>query len=130
MRNMPEKGRNNDGTALAVILITIGLIWLFVKTFAWLKLNHFYMGNIFFPFQPALHNFRHFIFSWPAIFIIVGLVLMAGRRNTGIVLIVIGGIFLIPKIIHVSLFSVTFLLPVLLIGTGIVLIAKVLTNRT
>jgi hypothetical protein len=49
---------------------------------------------------------------------------MAGRRSAGIVLIVIGGIFLIPKIFMVPHITISLLLPMVLIGLGVVLIAR------
>jgi hypothetical protein len=60
------------------------------------------------------------------ILLIIGLILLAGKRSSGIVLIIVGGIFLIPKIFYLPGLTISFLLPVLLIGFGVALVARVL----
>jgi hypothetical protein len=49
---------------------------------------------------------------------------MAGKRSSGIVLIVIGGIFLLPKLFIVPGLTFSMFFPVLLVGLGIAMIVK------
>jgi hypothetical protein len=115
---------NNSKLILAFVLIGVGVIWILRKIGLYFDIPYFYFENIFFPFRDLFHNFFGFIFSWPMILIIVGLVLLAGKRTAGLVLIVVGGIFLLPKIfgIHGITFSLFF--PVLLVGLGVAMIAR------
>lgn len=126
MGNTPDK--NNNGTLLAIFLIVIGVIWLIQRSVIYINMPDFYWNNFYLPIRPAFHGIRHLIFSWPVIIIIVGLVLMAGRRKSGAVFIAIGGIFLIPKIIHIPLITATLIVPIALITVGVLLIAKVFNH--
>lgn len=58
------------------------------------------------------------------VLIIVGLILMAGKRPSGIVLIVVGGIFLLPKLFVVPGLTFSMFFPVLLVGLGIAMIVR------
>jgi hypothetical protein len=78
----------------------------------------------FIPFKHLFMNWGNFLFSWQMVLIIVGLVLLAGKRSFGIVLIVLGGLFLAPKILFFPHITLSFILPAILIGAGIALIAK------
>jgi hypothetical protein len=49
---------------------------------------------------------------------------MAGKRSGGVVLLIIGGLFLLPKLIFISGAAIVFLFPILLIALGIGLIAR------
>ena len=121
-----EQRRNNSRVVLAVVLIIIGTLWLLRKIGFYFEFPNFYFEHIFSPFRQAFHGLWHFIFSWPMILIIIGLVLMAGKRSSGIVFIVVGGVFLLPKIFFFPGLTVSFLLPVLLIGFGVALVARIL----
>jgi len=85
---------------------------------------HFYFQNLFFPFRESIRDLTHFLFSWQMVLIIVGLILMDGKRSVGIVLIVIGGIFLLPKIFIIPGLTFSMFFPVLLVGLGIAMIAR------
>jgi hypothetical protein len=115
---------NNSKVVLAYVLIGIGVIWILRKIGFYFDIPHFYFQNIFFPFRDVFHGLTHFIFSWQIILIIVGLILMAGKRSAGIVLIVIGGIFLLPKFFIAPGLTFSMFLPVLLVGLGIAMIAR------
>jgi hypothetical protein len=122
---MEIKPQNNHSkVVLAYVLIGIGIIWILRKIGLYFDIPYFYFQNIFFPFKDLFHSLFGFIFSWQMILIIVGLVLLAGKRSAGIVLIVVGGIFLLPKIfgIHGITFSLFF--PVLLVGLGVAMITR------
>ena len=122
MENRPQN--DNSKLILAFVLIGIGVIWILRKIGLYFDIPHFYFQNLFFPFKDLFHSLFGFIFSWPMILIIVGLILIAGKRSAGTVLIVVGGIFLLPKIfgIHGITFSLFF--PVLLVGLGVAMIAR------
>lgn len=122
MENKPRK--DNSRTILALLLIAVGVIWMLRKIGFYVNLPEIPWNYMFSPIRPVFHNLGDFIFSWQVILIIVGLILMAGRRSTGIVLVVIGGIFLIPKIFFMPHITISFLLPVVLIGLGVVLVAR------
>ncbi|HSH19635.1 MAG TPA: hypothetical protein VLA03_04240 [Draconibacterium sp.] len=122
MENKPD--RNNSKVVFAWILIGIGVIWILRKIGFYFEIPHFYFQNIFFPFKHAFQGLFHIIFSWQIILIIVGLVLMAGKRPAGIVLIVIGGLFMLPKIFFIPGITFSMFFPVLLVGLGVAIIAR------
>jgi hypothetical protein len=122
---METKPQNdNSKLILALVLIGIGIIWILRKIGLYFDIPFFYLQNIFFPFKNIFHDLTHFIFSWQMVLIIVGLILMAGKRSAGIVLIVVGGIFLLPKIFVVPGLTFSMFFPVLLVGLGIAMIAR------
>ena len=122
MENKPEN--SNSRVVLAFVLIGIGSLWLLRKLGIYLEWPKFYLENIFFPFKNMFHDLTQFIFSWQMVLIIVGLILMAGKRSAGVVLIVIGGIFLLPKIFVLPGLTFSLFFPVLLVGLGIALIVR------
>jgi hypothetical protein len=115
---------NNSKVVLAYVLIGIGIIWILRKIGLYFEIPHFYFQNIFFPFKDIFQDLTHFIFSWQMILIIVGLILMAGKRSAEIVLIVIGGIFLLPKFLILPGLTFSMFFPVLLVGLGVAMIAR------
>lgn len=122
-----EQSRNsNSRVVLAFVLIIIGALWLLRKIGFYIDFPNFYFENIFYPIKQIFHGVSRVIFSWPMILVIIGLVLMAGRRSAGIVLLVVGGIFLLPRIFFFPGLTISFLLPVLLIGFGVAMVARIL----
>lgn len=122
MENKPES--RNSKVVLAWVLIGIGVFWILRKIGFYFELPHFYLQNFFLPFKHAFQGLFQFIFSWQIVLIIVGLILMAGKRSAGIVLIVIGGIFMLPKIFFLPGLTFSFFFPVLLVGIGVAMIAR------
>lgn len=122
MENKPQN--NNSKVVLAWVLIGIGIFWILRKIGFYFDIPHFYFHHIFFPFKNLFHDFTHIIFSWQVVLIMVGLILMAGKRSSGIVLIIIGGIFLLPKFLIVPGLTFSMFFPVLLIGLGIAMIVR------
>jgi hypothetical protein len=122
MENKP--GNRNSRVVLALVLIGIGSLWLLRKLGVYFEIPRIYLQNIFFPFKELFHDLTHFIFSWQMVLILVGLILMAGKRSVGVVLIVVGGIFLLPKIFIMPGLTFSMFFPVLLVGLGIALIAR------
>jgi hypothetical protein len=119
-----KQQNNNSKVLLAWVLIGIGVIWILRKFSFYFDFPDFYFQNIFFPFKSLIQDISHFIFSWQMILIIVGLILLAGRRSAGIVLIVVGGIFLLPKFLILPGLTFSLFFPVLLVGLGVALIAR------
>ncbi len=115
---------DNSRTILAFVLIGVGILWTLNQIGIHFRFLHVSWENLFFPFRPILHRLSYIIFSWQMLLIIIGLVLLAGRRSTGIVLIIIGGVFLLPRLFFVPHISASFILPVILIGIGVALIAR------
>lgn len=118
MENKPQK--DNSKITLAVVLIAVGFLWILKKI--GVDLNFF--PDIINPIRNAFHSLPGFIFSWPMVLVIVGLIMIAGKRSSGVVLIIVGGVFLIPKIFEIGGISGTLFLPVLLIAIGVGLIVK------
>jgi predicted membrane protein len=100
--------QQNKRLGLGVILIGIGAIFL--------------LGNLgIIPWE-----IRHYIFSWQGILIIVGSAMLVTRpdKTPGIILVSIGGFFLIPDLFNIPGFSVRVFWPLILIGIGIVFILR------
>lgn len=123
---MENGGKGNSKSILAIILIVIGVLWLFRQLVIYFEIPHFYFENLFYPVKYIFHQWGCYIFSWPAILIIIGLVLLAGNRKSGTVLIIIGGVFLLSRIFHIQGLTASFIFPLILIGIGVALVAKIL----
>jgi predicted membrane protein len=67
---------------------------------------------------------RDFIFTWQALLIFLGLIFLSNKENkgTGIILIVIGSFFLLPRIFHVPNYWGSLFWPSMLILLGVVVI--------
>lgn len=122
MENKPQ--REDSRKVLAWVLIAIGMLLVLRKIGVWFYFPHIHFDYLVSPFRPLFHNFGNFLFSWQILFIIIGLILMAGRRTFGIVFIVIGGIFLLPKFLFIPHLTFSLLLPLVLIGLGVALVAR------
>ncbi len=121
--NKEPQQKENSRVVLAFILIGIGVVWILRRLGIYFDIH---LGDLFFPFRQLFHGIGHVIFSWPMILIIIGLVLMSGKRKSGIVLIIIGGVFLLPRIFQFHGLAVSLFLPLLLIGVGIALVARLI----
>lgn len=77
-------------------------------------------------------NVGRIIFSFPAILIIVGIVLIlnTGRRLLGSILLVLGIFFMIPRIFPWVYFDHHLIFPILLIAFGVYIILRKRTHRT
>ena len=121
---MATKTENdNSKLVLAFALILIGGIWILRKLGLYFDIN-FPIQNLVFPLKNLVHSLPSFLFSWPMVLIVVGLVLYAGKRSSGMVLMIIGSIFLIPKIFALPGLTISFLLPAILVGIGISMVLK------
>lgn len=115
---------DNSRIILAFVLIAVGGLWLLRKMGFYIDFPAIHPHEIFFPVRNFFAGWGNFLFSWQMVFIVIGLLLLAGKRSVGLILIVIGGVFLIPKILFFPPLAISFLLPALLIGAGIVLVAR------
>jgi predicted membrane protein len=79
-----------------------------------------------FNFDILPNGWKHVIFSWQMLLIAIGIVSLFGgdSRLPGMILIFIGGFFLIPEIfvMHISFFRLFW--PFILIGIGLMILSK------
>jgi len=115
-KNQPE---DRSKLVLPVILIMVGILWLLLQLGVHLNLE-----NLFYPIFEAFRHIGTVVFSWPMILVVAGLVLAAGKRQGGWILVVLGGVFLIPKILHLQDFSLSMVFPLLIIIAGVAMIVK------
>lgn len=121
---MKKESSDHSKIVLAVVLIVVGIIWLLNRLGIHIHFPYIHIENLFYPIKYIFQHWGHFIFSWPMILIIIGLILLAGKRNTGLVLIIVGGIFLIPKIFYIPWLTGSLLFPIVLIGIGVALVVR------
>ena len=117
--------RKSSGSFLGTVLIIIGVLWV-LKEIGW---------HIGLPGWHAVHHAATNFFNifqvgaiaitWPVILLVVGVILLAGRRLIGTLLIVLAVVFLLPHLIIPGILAIIFL-PVLLVIVGIILISKIL----
>lgn len=108
----------------AFVLIGIGIIWLLRKIGFYIEFPQIYLDNIFYPLKQLFHSWGHFIFSWQMVLILAGAILMAGKRSIGIVLLIVGIFFMLPKLFYFPGFSNSFVFPVILVGIGLAMVLK------
>ncbi|WP_372751423.1 LiaI-LiaF-like domain-containing protein [Labilibaculum sp.] len=72
------------------------------------------------------YEFRHIIFSWPALLLGLGTLFFFGKedKTTGIALMAVGGLFLLPMIFNWSFNWRGLFWPIILIVIGVVVIRK------
>jgi hypothetical protein len=125
MEHVPQK-KDNSRLVLAIALILIGVFWILKKLGFYIEFQPFFYENIFYPFNNFFHHWNGIIFSWPMILIIVGIVLLAGRRKGGVILLIIGSVFLLPKLFLIHGITATILLPLILIGVGVAMVTRLI----
>lgn len=116
----------NDNTRLvvALALIGIGAIWLLQKAGTAFNITFPLFTPHLFNFRPMFMSFGKLIFSWQMILIIVGIILVIGKRPAGYVLIIIGAVFILPRLMIFPHLSFSFLIPLVLVIAGLVLIFR------
>jgi predicted membrane protein len=79
-----------------------------------------------FNFDVLPHGWKHVIFSWQMLLIVIGLVSIMGNgsRLPGWILIFIGGFFLIPEIFVMHITFSHLFWPLILIGIGLMILSK------
>jgi len=109
-----ESGRKQfqGRTILGIVLVLIGL----------------------FMIARSLHILPHGLaddlFSWPMILVILGIIFLSSRpgSTSGWILLIIGAVFLFPRLIHVSYSLREVFWPVVFIGIGLLILFKSLTG--
>lgn len=119
-----ETQRDKSKIVLAFVLIGVGVLWMLKKIGIHIEFPRLLWGNIFYPMREIFHSIGHFVFSWPMILILIGGVLLAGKRQVGLVLVIVGGIFILPKLFFWPGLSLSFALPFILIGIGVAMVAR------
>lgn len=114
----PNKSNHHDGPQmkkyiLGVIVIVAGFLLLLSNT----------------GFLP--YEIRHIIFSWQMLLIGIGIISLfsSESRTPGTILILIGGIFIIPRIFDLSFNMMQVFWPAILIGIGVLLLTKRMPRR-
>ena len=125
MEHEPQK-RHSSRLVLAIALILIGSFWILKKLGFYIDFQPYFYDNIYFPLTQFMHKWSRIIFSWPIILIIVGIVLLAGKRRGSIVLLIIGSVFLLPKLFFIHGFTATLFFPLILIGIGVAMVARLI----
>lgn len=125
MNNKPQK-EDNTRLVLAVIFIAVGGLWILRKLGFYVELQPIFYQGIFNSINQIFHWITNIIFSWPMILILVGAVLLAGKRSAGIVLLVVGALFLLPRLFFFNGFTATLLLPLILVGVGVAMVARMI----
>ncbi len=124
MKNKPHK--DNSRIILAFVLIGVGVFWALRKMGIYFEFPEVIWENVFYPMRQIFYRVSHFIFSWPMVLIIIGALLIAGKRSVGLVFIIVGGIFILPKLFFSPEITISLALPVLLIGIGVAMIARLI----
>lgn len=113
--NKGNTDRHNDNSnrlMIGVLLIVAGAILIIQKTSM---------------LPPGIDHFiDHIIFSWQMLLVAIGLVILVGSENKtpGIVLMSVGGFFLIPQLFSEYFRDFNFFWPALFIVIGIVLLVN------
>lgn len=121
-----HRERRSGGSFLGVVLLIVGLLWI-LKEIGW---------HIGLPGWNAVQhatgsflNIFHFAawtITWPIILLVVGFLLIAGRRLIGTVLVLLALFLFLPHFIIIPGILAIIFFPVLLIVLGIILISRLL----
>jgi predicted membrane protein len=102
--------------------IVIGVLFTMVGAFLLFNNMGFFIPEVY-----------HVIISWPMLVIAIGTVLLfdkpSDHKSAGIVLILVGALFLIPKIFCVSIGGVIFPLLIIVVGLGFIVKAATRKNE-
>ena len=100
--------RNSKRAIIGIVLVCIGLLLIAIN-FEWLPWN--------------LHGA---LFSWQGLLILIGLLMLLSRENrlAGIILIGVGGFFLIPRVLDIPFNWHSLFWPVVLVAIGLLLITR------
>lgn len=126
IKEQDNSRQDNSKKVLAVFLIAIGVLWILKQSGVFYHFPFIHFNYIFTPVGRVFGSLFHIVFSWPVILIIVGMVLMAGKRSAGVVLLILGGIFLLPRLFVFSGAMFLLFLPLILIGVGVAIVARLL----
>ncbi len=76
--------------------------------------------------EPLDHFIEDILFSWQMLLIVIGVIVLAGSDNKtpGIIMIAVGGFFLVPEMFNDFFRSFNFFWPAIFIAIGIVLLVN------
>ncbi len=104
---MEYEGRGNKRFLFGIILIIVGVIWIMKR-----------LGYI-----PEM--WEDVLISWQMLLIVIGAVsLVGGNRTAGIIIMMIGGFFMIPELIEIPWELRRIAWPLLLVGIGVALLFR------
>jgi predicted membrane protein len=103
-----NRSRSNSRFVLGFILLIIGVLFLLDN------LNYLYF------------DIPHVIFSFPAILIIVGILILVNseKKGVGVIFVVVGGLWLLPRIFPYIAINGGIIFSVLIIALGIYILTK------
>lgn len=116
--------RRHSGSFWAYVLIIVGVLWILKKN-GW-DLNLPNAGEFFGAIGQFFGNLAHWSAgaALPVLIILAGLVLIAGRRFFGALLLVLLILIFIPHFLILPGILMVIFLPVLLIIIGIIILSK------
>ncbi len=108
-----EHHKGNNRAVFGLILIAVGFI---------LIISHF-------GILP--YDWRHIFISWQALLILIGTVMLFSRQNqpAGVILILVGGFFMVPKVVPGHYEWNRLFWPVILLGIGSIIILREVLKR-
>ncbi len=102
---MEKENGSNKRIMFGIFLIVVGLFWILVKL----------------DFIPDI--WTDILVSWKMLLIGIGVFsIIAGNKIAGTILVVIGGFFLVPEIVHIPYALRRIGFPLMIIGVGVVLL--------
>lgn len=109
-KQTPERPHESNRFIIGILLVIAGFILILEKTTVLPGPLDYFIDNI--------------IFSWQMLLIVIGIITMTGSGNKtpGIVLIAVGGFFLIPELFTDYFESFNFFWPALFIVIGVVML--------
>lgn len=118
-----ERTHRGGGSFLGTILVIIGIIWLLKEAgWHWGIMGWNVVGNIFTGMLTFFGTIA-WIIGIPIILLIAGIILIAGRRTLGSILVIIGILLLLNHFIIPGLVLLLFT-PLILIILGILIITR------
>ncbi|HKJ43934.1 MAG TPA: hypothetical protein VKA27_17685 [Sunxiuqinia sp.] len=118
--------RRTGGSFWGIVLLVIGLLWILKETGwhvglpGWDAVSHA-AGSFLNIFHVAA-----FAITWPVILLIVGVLLLIGRRLVGTVLVLLALFLFLPHLFIIPGILAVIFFPVLLIVLGIIIISRLL----
>ncbi len=104
----PSFNINSKRFVLGALLVVIGGL-LFASNIGWLS-----------------YEIRRIVLSWPMLLIVIGLISISGKRNnySGLILVGIGVIFLLPRMFYIPFDFGDLFWPSVFVGIGLVLVLR------
>lgn len=116
--------RRHSGSFWAYVLIIFGLLWILKKS-GW-EINLPGLGDFFAGIGHFFSNFAHWSTAafFPILIILIGIILLVGRRFIGALFLVFLLMMLIPHFLIIPGILMIVFFPLILIIIGIVILTK------